>query len=254
VGCTIAFIVCNKRFKPLGIPYHPQTDGQTEVVNRSLGALLRSLVGEHIKSWDTKLFQAEFAYNRSINRSTGLSPFTIIYWSNPRTPLDLAPIPDMMRTNTIAEDQMIQIQVGHKLTIHKLQESTAKYKASADKKRRAIEFDGDFVWAILTKDRFPVGEYNKLATRKVGLVQIIAKINPNAYLLKLPSDGDQGTTSKDLIQVPIGPVTRARAKKFKDVLNGLIQELWAQANSWRPIEHDPRGQQRIVTLIQVLEG
>jgi hypothetical protein len=39
----------------------------------------------------------------------------------------------------------------------------------------------------LTKDRFPVGEYNKLATRKVGLVQIIAKINPNAYQLKLPS-------------------------------------------------------------------
>uniref|UniRef100_A0A2N9GQ32 Retrotransposon gag domain-containing protein n=1 Tax=Fagus sylvatica TaxID=28930 RepID=A0A2N9GQ32_FAGSY len=63
-----------------------------------------------------------------------------------------------------------------------------------------------------------------------------------------------GTTSKDLVQVPIGPVTRARAKKFKDVLNGLIQELWAQANSWRPIEHDPPGQQRIVTLIQVLEG
>jgi hypothetical protein len=68
------------------------------------------------------------------------------------------------------------------------------------------------------------------------------------------SDGDQGTASKDLVQVPIGPVTRARAKKFKNVLNGLIQELWAQANSWRPIEHDPRGQQRIVTLIQVLEG
>jgi hypothetical protein len=37
-------------------------------------------------------------------------------------------------------------------------------------------------------------------------------------------DGDQGTTSKDLVQVPIGPVMRARAKKFKDVLNGLIQD------------------------------
>jgi hypothetical protein len=68
------------------------------------------------------------------------------------------------------------------------------------------------------------------------------------------NDEDQGTTSKDLIQVPIGPVTRARAKKFKDVLNGLIQELWAQANLLRPIEHDPQGQQRIITLIQVLEG
>jgi hypothetical protein len=71
---------------------------------------------------------------------------------------------------------------------------------------------------------------------------------------RLDDDGDQGTTSKDLVQVPIGPVTRARAKKFKDVLNGLIQELWAQANSWRPIGHDPPGQQRIITLIQVLEG
>lgn len=70
----------------------------------------------------------------------------------------------------------------------------------------------------------------------------------------VPSDGDQGTASKNLVQVPIGLVTRARAKKFKDVLNGLIQELWAQANSWRLIEHDPREQQKIVNLIQVLEG
>jgi hypothetical protein len=43
------------------------------------------------------------------------------------------------------------------------------------------------VWAILTKDRFPMGEYNKLAARKMGPVEIIAKINPNAYRLKLPS-------------------------------------------------------------------
>jgi hypothetical protein len=87
------------------------------------------------------------------------------------------------------------------------------------------------------------------------------KLNPMKCAFRVSSgkflgfmvDGDQGTASKDLVQVPIGPVTRARAKKFKDVLNGLIQELWAQANSGRPIEHDPCGQQRIVTLIQVLE-
>ena len=75
-----------------------------------------------------------------------------------------------------------------------------------------------------------------------------------AKLLYIIPNGDQGTTSKDLVQVPIGPVMGAWAKKFKDVLNGLIQELWAQANSWRPIEHNPRGQQRIITLIKVLEG
>ncbi|KAF7127578.1 hypothetical protein RHSIM_Rhsim11G0031000 [Rhododendron simsii] len=36
-------------------------------------------------------------------------------------------------------------------------------------------------------DRFPEGEYNKLKTRKIGPVEVIEKINLNAYRLKLPS-------------------------------------------------------------------
>ena len=64
--------------------YHPQTDGQTEVVNMSLGNLLRSLVGENSRMWDRVLAQAEFAYNDSPNRSTGLSPFQILYVMHPR--------------------------------------------------------------------------------------------------------------------------------------------------------------------------
>jgi hypothetical protein len=51
--------------------YHPQMDGQMEVVNRSLGDLLRSLVVEHHSSWDNTLSQANFSYNDSVNRSTG---------------------------------------------------------------------------------------------------------------------------------------------------------------------------------------
>ena len=73
-------------------------------------------------------------------------------------------------------------------TTKRLQETSAKYKQAADKKRRVVEFEiGGFFWAILTKDRFPVGEYNKLATRKIGPLEILEKINPNAYQLKLPS-------------------------------------------------------------------
>ena len=57
--------------------FHPQTDGQNEVVNRSLGNLLRTLVGEQTGSWDLKLATAEFAYNTTMNRTTDKSPHKI---------------------------------------------------------------------------------------------------------------------------------------------------------------------------------
>jgi hypothetical protein len=102
--------------------------------------------------------------------------------------LDLIPLPDLKRTHTKAENLIAHIKEGHKLTIKNLNESTTKYKAMADKKRCPLEFEkGDFVWAILTKDCFPIDEYNKLATRKIGLVEIVKKINANPYQLKLPN-------------------------------------------------------------------
>lgn len=168
--------------------YHPQTDGQTEVVNRSLGNLLRSLVGDHLKSWDQKLYQAEFAYNRSIHRSTGYSPFHVTCGYNPRAPLDLAHVPDLKKIHKKAEDLIADIQAVHSSTQQRLKDNVISYKRHADKKRRLVDYEvGDFVWAVLTKDRFSVGDYNKLAARKIGPVEILEKINSNAYRLKLPS-------------------------------------------------------------------
>ncbi|KAH9693434.1 Endonuclease [Citrus sinensis] len=168
--------------------YHPQTDGQTEVVNRSLGNHLRSLVGDNLKMWDQKLYQVEFTYNRAAERSTGLSPFQVNYGYNPRAPIDLAPVPNLVRKSGKAEDFIEQLQKIHETTQESLKQTTEGYKIMADKKRRVLEFQvGDFVWVILTKDIFSVGEYNKLSARKIGPLEIIEKINPNAYRLKLPS-------------------------------------------------------------------
>ena len=69
---------------------HPQMDGQTEVTNRTLGALLRSLIKSHSKAWDLILPHAEFAYNMALNKTTGFSPFKIVYGVEPLTPLDLS--------------------------------------------------------------------------------------------------------------------------------------------------------------------
>jgi hypothetical protein len=41
-------------------------------------------VTEHHSQWDHILPQAEFSYNDSLNRSTGHSPFKIVYIMQPR--------------------------------------------------------------------------------------------------------------------------------------------------------------------------
>jgi len=69
--------------------YHLHTYGNTEVVNWSLGNLLRILVGENSKQWDCMLEQAEFTYNDSPNRSTGISPFQILFGMHPHGIYDL---------------------------------------------------------------------------------------------------------------------------------------------------------------------
>ena len=51
---------------------HPQTDGQTEVVNGTLGTLLRAVIGKNLKNWDESLLFVEFTYNRSVHTTTGI--------------------------------------------------------------------------------------------------------------------------------------------------------------------------------------
>ena len=51
---------------------HPQTDGQTKVVNRSLSTLLRVLLKGNHKSWHEYLPHSEFAYNRVVHSTTKL--------------------------------------------------------------------------------------------------------------------------------------------------------------------------------------
>jgi len=72
---------------------HPQTDGQTEVVNRTLIQLLRVIIQKNLKNWEDCLPFIEFAYNRSVHSTTDYSPFEIVYGFNPLTPLDLIPLP-----------------------------------------------------------------------------------------------------------------------------------------------------------------
>lgn len=68
--------------------YHPQTNGLTERVNRTLVNMLAMFVDSKHKNWDAILPFMTYAYNTALHETTGFSPFYLLYIRPPRTTLD----------------------------------------------------------------------------------------------------------------------------------------------------------------------
>ena len=95
---------------------------------------------ENPKQWDLALAKVEFVYNDSPNRSTGMSPFQIVYGMNPRGVYELRNFGGQERRSVDGENFascMHEIQDGVK---KKLQESACKYKQREDMKERKLTF------------------------------------------------------------------------------------------------------------------
>jgi hypothetical protein len=108
------------------------------MVNRSLGDLLRSLVTKHHSQWDNILPQAKFAYNDSINRSTGQSPFQIVYGMQPRGIYELRESEQTANRSTSAEEFAEAMRELHSQVKEQLQNSSQEYKRRADQHRRQL--------------------------------------------------------------------------------------------------------------------
>jgi transposase InsO family protein len=67
---------------------HPQTDGQTERVNRVVEDILRSICAETPKRWNAMLPLVEFALDNAVHASTGCTPFYVNGLTQPSRPVD----------------------------------------------------------------------------------------------------------------------------------------------------------------------
>jgi hypothetical protein len=164
------------------LSYHPQTDGKTEVVNRSLGDLLRSLVTEHHSSWDNIFPQADFAYNDLVNRSTEKTPFQVVYGMQPRGVYELMDSGQTATSSASAEEFAQAMKELHGKVKQRLINSNQEYKCRANQHQRQLQFEvGDLVLAHLRKERFPRGTYNKMKMKKIGPCRVLKKFRENTY-------------------------------------------------------------------------
>ena len=125
------------------------------MVNRSLGNLLRCLVGDKPSSWDMVLAQAEFSYNNSVNRSTRKKPFEIVTRMKPRGISVLRDNVGEKKRSAVGEEFSNFMESLHKEVKLTLEQSNEKYKENFDKSRRYHVFEiGDEVMVHLKKDPF----------------------------------------------------------------------------------------------------
>lgn len=113
--------------------YHPEGDGQTEIVYRCLEQYLRLFTHQFPQQWVSYLAWAEFWYNTSYHSAIKMSPYQALHGVNPSffgVCSRVESVDDLLRRRE-------EIQQRLKFNLHKSRETMKKY---ADKKRRDKEF------------------------------------------------------------------------------------------------------------------
>jgi hypothetical protein len=121
---------------------HPQTDGQTKVVNRTLSTMLRAVLDKNLKCWEDCLSHVEFSYNHATHSSTKMCPFQIVYCYIPRAPIALFSL-------DAADAPHIDVVAHVEQTQQNIAAANAKYHITGSKGRKLVTFEpGDMVWFI----------------------------------------------------------------------------------------------------------
>ncbi|GJZ58628.1 putative reverse transcriptase domain-containing protein [Tanacetum coccineum] len=141
--------------------YHPQTDGQSKRTIQTLEDMLRVCVIDFGGNWDVHLPLAEFSYNNSYYSSIRCAPFEALYGRKCRSPVLWA---------EIGESSLI----GPEL----VQETTDKFEVGDRVLLKVLPWKGVICF----------GTKGKLAPRYVGPFEILERIGPVAYRLRLPEE------------------------------------------------------------------
>jgi len=168
--------------------FHPQTDGQTERMNRTLEEMLRAYVTYKQDLWDEYLPAAEFAYNNSKQASTGHTPFELDCGQHPSTPISLTKESEVPAADNFVNHWSSMIKLA-KDSLREAQERQIKY---ANEHRRHLIFKiGDQVLLSMKNTNTPVDRNRptkKLTPRFAGPYTVVQVISSTAYKLDLPHD------------------------------------------------------------------
>lgn len=127
--------------------YHPQSDGQTEVVNKCLETYLRCMCSDQPSTWSKWLALAEWWYNTNFHTSIQTTPYEVVYGQPP--PIHLPYLPGES-TNLVVDRSLTARQEALKLLHFHLLWAQNRMSQQANRHRSDREFAmGDFVYLKL---------------------------------------------------------------------------------------------------------
>jgi len=170
--------------------YRPQTNGNTERVNRILEDMMRHYIDAAHATWASLLPLVEFAINDSWHESIQATPFEVNYGKRPRLPLDniLRGEGRVVTNCDSASERAEYILAAVKKAKSAMQAAQQRQKYIADTKRRPLEFAvGDKVFLSTINIKLKFKGSPKLLPKWLGPFKVTQVINPVAYRLELPN-------------------------------------------------------------------
>ena len=95
-------------------------------------------------------------------------------------------------------------------------------------------------------------KYKYVAPQRM-LLCLDYQLNPYLFLDSTHENDENQQALQNPLHVPVGSITRARSKKIKEALNGLIQEILADSNTGHS-KLGPKEDEGLINLIQAIEG
>ncbi|UYV80030.1 hypothetical protein LAZ67_18001469 [Cordylochernes scorpioides] len=169
--------------------YHPQTNGLTERLNRTLINMLSMYVNTDQKNWDEILPFITHAYNTTIQETTGYSPFFLMFGREPTSLLDDRNISvdiDKDDYDEYIKHHLDKINRTRKLVINNTIKTQERMKKNYDKKHMERSYEPGELVAVWTPIR-KIGKCEKLLRKYFGPYRILEKLSNVNYLIE-PKD------------------------------------------------------------------
>ncbi len=189
-------------------PYTPRGNAQCERFNRTLHGLLRVLEQKQKRRWTAYLNEVTFIYNCTRHRTTGYSPFYLMFGRTPRTPLEnKMQLEEKMPETTIKEfiaEHCQHLEQAYALADKKTRKEKLIRKSYYDRRARELRLtEGCLVYV---KD-YPKGRH-KIQDRYKNIIYKVVRCyeDKNFYGIT-PADGSSNNIKvinrTELIECPI---------------------------------------------------